>query len=311
MASTPLTEPKCVQLPIKRKWKTIRNQLYTFSRQIAKSQESKASTLAALKSLFCPAPLPYKINTYSHADELCIAFWAFGTPQQQRVLLKFMLQLLRPRIHVSSETKTAQVESLFVVNPKFLQMSADDLETWLGEFLDCLGMSAGLVRLDKYLGSAMLTCMDRIEKGSPTSLKHNMPLHPDFVHLYRLRLGMRDEQLQVKLHTHGLNFTSSNMIDLFMENQRIYDIMRRQNLRERAYSDEEHQGRAKNNDAMDIIDALLLTNTINLSTHTSLQTLLTPSRENTPQPVALRRLFLAFAQAPSFYGNTNRSLSNT
>jgi len=60
-----------------------------------------------------------------------------------------------------------------------------------------VGVSAGLVRIDKYLGSAMLTCMDRIEKGSPTSLKHNLPVHPDFLRLYRLRLGMRDEQLQL------------------------------------------------------------------------------------------------------------------
>jgi len=304
MASAPLTEPKRVQLPVKRKWKAFRNQLYTFSRQIATSQESKASTFAALKSLFCPAPSPVHA-TYAHADELCIAFWAFGTPQQQRVLLKFMLQLLRPRIYVASETKTAQIESMFVINHKFLQMSGEDLETWLGAFLDCLGMSAGLVCMDRYLGSAMLTCMDRIEKGSPTSLKHNLPVHPDFLHLYRLRLGMRDEQLQVQLATHGLRFTSTNMIELFMENKRLYDTIRRQNLTERRYNDEKLQSRANNNEAMNIIDALFLTNAINLSTHTALQTLLTPSRENTPQPVALRRLFMAFQQAPPFYSGAD------
>jgi len=102
-----------------------------------------------------------------------------------------------------------------------------------------VGVSAGLVRIDKYLGSAMLTCMDRIEKGSPTSLKHNLPVHPDLLRLYRLRLGMRDEQLQVQLHTQGLAFTSANMIELWMENKRNYDIMRKQNLREREYRTKE------------------------------------------------------------------------
>ena len=275
-----------------------------FSRQITTSQENKASTLAALKSLFCPAPLPYKFTTYAHTDELYIAFWAFGTPRQQRVLLKFILQLLRPRIYVASETKTAQIESMFVFNPEFIQMSADNLETWLGDFLDCVGMSAGLVRLDKYLGSAMLTCMDRIEKGSPSSLKHNLPVHPDFVHLYRLRLGMRDEQLQVQLATQGLLFTSTNMIELFMENKRLYDIVRRQNMTERRYNDENIQSRANNDEAMNIIDALFLTNAINMSTHTAIQTLLTPSRQNTPRPVALRRMYMAFRQSPPFHGRT-------
>lgn len=297
MASAPPSEAKDVQLPVVCKWKAFRNQLFLFSKNMHKSTNaSRKDLVAELKSLFCA--IPPQFVTYTAEDEICIAFWAFGTTEQQRVLLKFMRQILHPRIYVASETRSSQIEGMFVLNPKFLQLSADALETWIAEFLDRLGMSAGIASIDKYMGRAMLTCMDRIEHGTPASLKHNMASHPDFLRLYRLRLGMRDEQQQVLLHTRGMTFSSSNMVALWMENSRIYEVMRVQNTRERRTED---QRITNGREAMNIIDALFLTNAVNLSTHSSLQQILTPDRRDIPQAVALRRLYSAFQQSQPFH----------
>ena len=83
----------------------------------------------------------------------------------------------------------------------------------------------------------MLTCMDRIEHGNPSSLKHNLTKQKDFLTLYRLKLSSRLETADVALQTHGMEFSAANMISLYQQNIRLNRSLRDQNIRERLNSE--------------------------------------------------------------------------
>lgn len=218
----------------------FRNYLFTFCKAIANNTDQVHKLFKELKPLFASALQGNKDQSTSTFDkkEIHIAFWAFTKHSEQRtVLIDFLLKLFFPRVYVFSETKQSHLEGLFFLTPSLFNLTSGEFENWFERFLDILNMSAGVIPIDVYLGPQMLTCMDRIEHGDPSSLKHNLNRQKDFLILYRLKLSLRLETADVALQTHGMEFSAPNLISLYQQNIRLNRSLRDRNIRERNNSE--------------------------------------------------------------------------
>ena len=221
-------------------FRKFRNYLFTFCKAMANDTDQVHKLFKELKPLFASTLKCSKEQSTSTFDkkEIYIAFWAFTKYSEQRtVLMDFLLKLFCPRVYVSSETKQSHFEGIFCLHPSFFYLTHEEFENWFERFLEILNMSAGVISIDVYLGPQMLTCMDRIEHGNPSTLRHNLSRQKDFMFLYRLKLSLRHETADVALQTHGMELSAANMIALYQQNIRLNRSLRDRNIRERINSE--------------------------------------------------------------------------
>ena len=221
----------------------FRTYLFTFCKAIANNTDQVHKLFTELKPLFASPLTCSKAKSTSTFDkkEIYIAFWAFTKNSEQRIILMdFLLKLFCPRVYVSSETKQSHFEGIFCLSASFFYLTHEEFENWFERFLEILNMSAGVIPIDVYLGPQMLTCMDRIEHGNPSTLRHNLSssiLSKDFLFLYRFKLNLRHETADVALQTNGMDLSAANMIALYQQNIRLNRSLRDRNIRERNNSE--------------------------------------------------------------------------
>lgn len=242
----------------------------------------------------------FALHKETNIQEKGVAIWAFAQSSSlQCALLNFFQTILLPRIFVYSETKTAQVEALFLTRLQHVTgLTVAEFETWFEQFSDVTNTSAGVTILDSYMDAAMLTCIDRIEHGRIETLRHNFHFHTDFLHLYRTKLQAQHERANVNLATGGLEFTPREMIALFERNRTLQSSLLQQNALERRFFHSIQQQNNNNSIALQIVQGLFLTNAIPQAARDEIQALLLPrshilSHEQANR-VALDRLFLCF-----------------
>ena len=196
-------------------------------------------------------------NKSTMRGEIIVVFWAFAkTPQVRHKLLDFLRRLLLPRIFVASETKTKFFEALFVFKNEPLGITKEHFEEWFSDFLENLHVSAGSMIIDVYLGKMMVTCLDRIERGDPASLNHNLNFNNDFLTLYRIKQQITYDTASVEIHTNGLIFEPSAMVTLFHENNSLLSSLRDLNNRERILNRTIIQVRENTTEALRMIQVL-------------------------------------------------------
>jgi len=169
-------------------------------------------------------------KTFS-GDEVGIGFWAFLRDHEtMQMVFKILNSLFKPRLLHLSLVQEQRVEGCIVMsscnNSEFLkilqehghlqtslkrrvgfdmnsiaacQNEADIIEGLLTHCLNLFKMSAGCCRFDKYMDSAMITCLDRIQCGSIWHGSLHAARNKDLLALHQLKLQMLHEQASAQL----------------------------------------------------------------------------------------------------------------
>ena len=112
-------------------------------------------------------------NILQNTPEQGVAVWGFVQDRALRnELLLLLYHTFSPRVAFAANTRQSFFECILVINMSSLKDAKDkavtvaQVEHWLDTFLDCLGISAGVICFDKYMDDPMVTCIDRIEMAS-------------------------------------------------------------------------------------------------------------------------------------------------
>ena len=207
--------------------------------------------------------------------EMSFALWAFVRSDSMLASIVYVLNLvLHPRIRMSAETRKAQLDAMYVVNLCKIGMHAEDLETWVLQFMDTLRSSPGIVVFSAYMGVQMVSSIDRIENGLEHTVSHNLRQNLDFFHFYKDRLSRRADLTQVHMQTSGMQFSPGEFIWLYREHGRLARSLQLANEESRARSQEVFrlqsqimQNALNLDEIRTIVHALRTTFCINSETH--------------------------------------------
>jgi hypothetical protein len=133
-----------------------------------------------------------------------------------RVLRKFILSILQPRVFMTSETRHSCVEMMMVIPCDRLRTGRnhDRWDGWLQTFLDQFCMSAGCIVFTHFMSEQMLSCMERIHHGK--ALKWNLSRHRnrDFERLW-VYFNCELSSKSMAHNVTNMEFTPNNFVRLF------------------------------------------------------------------------------------------------
>lgn len=252
----------------------------------------KEAAMHQLHRMFTPPPIfsPDAPRCYGMLPEVALTLWAFpSSPDAWSALVKLLVQTLQPRVYVTSETRPAQQEIFLVVNTKLLRSSPHAFDTWLTEFTEHIGMSAGHVCFQNYFDDQMLTSLIRIKKQPCAFRSGHRHIDRDFSLLFNNLSQTRRKETNVKNLT-GLDFTVDNFAQMHFDNKRLWA--------QHARLVQEKQSWTKRRSKLaEIINGLVRVNSINVDTFKHMLEVLGELPENT-HPETLR-MYMAFASAQS------------
>lgn len=184
------------------------------------------------------------------ADEIGVGFWAFLYDEElMRIVFKILNTLFKPRLLQLSFVKEHRVEGCIVMSSfnhaeflktlqehKHIQSSLqarvgfdvqsiaccknarDIIETLITNCLNLFKISAGCCTFDKYMDSAMITCLDRVQCGAIWHGSLHAARNKDLLALHQLKLQMLHEQASAQLLL-GMDLNITNFA-MMQESQR-------------------------------------------------------------------------------------------
>jgi hypothetical protein len=222
--------------------------------------------------------------------EVALTLWAFPpSPDAWSATVKLLVQTLRPRVYITTETRPAQHEIFMVVCTKPLRTTPAMFELWMNVFVEQIGMSAGHVCFGEYFGEQMLGSMMRIKKRHCAF--HTMP--SQFDRDFCLLFGSLARKSRNEAHVHsmtGQDFTVDNFVHLHLQNIRLSTQLRQQAKDKQMWA----QRRSK---LTRMICALGHVNAINMDTWKELLSLVGEVPEHTTPETF--RLYTEFALSQS------------
>jgi hypothetical protein len=251
----------------------------------------KEAAMHQLHRMFTPPPVfsPDAPRCYGVLlPEVALTLWAFpSSPDAWSALVKLLVQTIQPRVYVTSETRPAQQEIFLVVNTKLLRSSPRAFDTWLTEFTEHIGMSAGHVCFNDYFDEQMLSSLIRIKKQPCAFRTGHRQVDRDFSLLFNHLSQLRRKENNAKNLT-GLDFTVENFAQLHFENKRSW-------AQHAQLVHEKRSWTRRRSKLAEIISGLVKVNAINVDTFKHMLEVLGELPENA-HPETFR-LYMAFAQA--------------
>ncbi len=232
-------EPAAIALPWPRRASKLQPTLQKLSACFNMS-EAQSSTFTQLYAATVPTVPTVQVgqpdttttqnlrlhDTLHNAPERGVAVWGFVQDRALRnELLLLLYHTFSPKVAFAADTRKSFFECLLVINLDALKdaagkaVTAAQIETWLDVFLDCLGISAGVVVFDKYMDDSMVTCIDRIETASMKDGCFGTLFHAhnhDFYRLYLLSKNMMHARADAHLHT-GMELDSATLVRLYQQ----------------------------------------------------------------------------------------------
>lgn len=309
-AGTNSTAVLLPRIPSKRFIRKLKFLAYT----CAKDKVDAAEMYSALHNLFNFHDSAHTATKMIHASQvkkngtqMSFALWAFVRSDKMRnCIVQVLNSVLCPRVRLSAETREGQLDAMYVVNVCKIGLCAEDLETWVLQFMDIVRSSPGIIVFSAYMGVQMVSSIDRIENGRANTISHNLQQNPDFLQLYKDRLARRDDLAQVHMQTSGMQFSPTEFVWLYREHGALARSLQIANEENRGHSHEifRLQGQlmqtgTNNDEIRTIINALRTTFCINADTHALILHLLRrqPHSASRNGDSATSRLYTAFARS--------------
>lgn len=177
---------------------------------------------ATLRGLFCTNKRVWVrrargASTYT-PSETGFAVWGFARSEAARDAVLGMLQrVLRPRVLFAAETRPCFFEVFLLVPSNFVTSAPvpEELEAWLECFVECLGISGGVSRFERYMDPSTVALLDRIERlGKGKRLGTlSSPRNRDFYRFFTLARARLAEERDCRLHT-GLDLSLQTVVQL-------------------------------------------------------------------------------------------------
>jgi len=217
------------------------NEFYKHLRSVTTVRAVSAPQHENLRSLFMSSP--DNGGVFVH-DEVSFTLWAF-TPSDKAwfAVMRLLRKTLRPRVYSSAETRIGQKDVFMLVSTAALKVSKHEFETWIENFVEAIGMSAGCVCFDEYFGESMLSSLGHIVTGKHVygnfqymTPHSNFPssYHRDFSTLFS-RLTEQREDKQAARRITGLDNNHVNFVRLYQENQRLVDANKTRDQQDRVW----------------------------------------------------------------------------
>lgn len=127
---------------------------------------------------------PQSLNTCAY-----MAFFGFGSVETHTALIHVLQDTLCPVLLHSSFVKHGRFEGILSIREC---QKSDSVE----RLLDCFTMSIGTVEINTYMGESMITCLQRIGKGTQKLGNINTPQNEHV----RARLQLESASLQILMY---------------------------------------------------------------------------------------------------------------